>query len=57
MGLLMTHVLSELCSYKTGISPDCQYPGGGDKYLSSGKISGHYLWFSAVGPTFLQLAA
>lgn len=40
MALMVTHDLSELSSYKTGIIPDCQYPGGGNKSLSSGKTSG-----------------
>jgi len=57
MVLTVTPDLSELSICKTGITPDCQHPGGGNKSLSSGKLSGHWYWFSTVGAILLQITA
>lgn len=55
--LLTTHDLSELSSYTTDIITDSQNPERGNKSSYSKKISGHWLWFSALGAILLQRAA
>lgn len=57
MVLMKNHDLSESTSVKTSVTPDCKYPGGGNKYLSSGKINGHWSLLNAVGSTLLRTAA